>query len=653
MRKLYYILLISSLTAFFSSANAGNNPIQWNLLGSLPTQSQPNQSYAFSYRFTSNLPFTMPTPLYVATTPSTNEFTVVNACNGKKLAPKASCTVDIVFVPKTGGQQTFNVAMEYGKNKVILPTLTTNVASTSSPLQASVSLPFPTSILSNTTYYISFTFTNTSSTTITNLNIANSGNNTAGFSQVSNNCGSTLNAGASCTITGSFNTAATSGFVTAGLVYTSSGGSGTVNTATVVNNATGAQVRTFTLINNSNQAISFGFNGGAIPHSPSCSSDSNCPHGTHCRASTNLCYFSNPVPINGQYSLAANGGSNTVSITNYSDLPYVWSGGIAGRTGCPATGACATADCGSNGANNACPVGQGFSNPATLAEMTLQATATDNYDITAINGVNIGLSMGPTNNTPASTQPYFCGNPGNTTANNAQMGNCNWNLSSFVPTPASTSSTYIYVSDTTGHACTTTSGDCGAFAGTVCGISFGSGSLTKTCGRLLGFLNANQVCSFANTNFTYPNSGNNPGDPFFNCDSQISSSGSGGNPVPASLTPYSELSMYACATPNAAQSTLNSCYKSYGSTVNDCCGCVDWWTIPGVNVPQSATQSCGGNLNQFWTNTVEPTVSWLKKACPTMYTYQYDDASSKFTCNNLSSSVQNTVNYTVTFFTIS
>ena len=339
--------------------------------------------------------------------------------------------------------------------------------------------------------------------------------------------------------------------------------------------------------------------------------------------------------------MAANGGTDTVTITDYSTLPAIWSGGIAGRTGCAGTGACQTADCGSNGANNSCPVGQGFSNPATLAELTLERNIVDTYDITAINGVNIGLSMGPTNNTPVSTAAYYCGNPGSNVANNGLMGNCNWNLATFAPAPVST---YTYVTDTTGVTCSSTTPDCTGNPGTVCGISFNASAntLTKKCGMQLGFLNANQICSFANTNFTYPNNGKNPGDAFFNCDSQLPT-------PPATLGPYSDLGMYACATPNAAQSTLNSCYKNYGGTVTDCCGCVDWWNVAGVNVPQSATQSCGSNISTFWTSTVQPTISWLKKACPTMYTYQYDDASSKFTCDNLATSAQNTVNYTITY----
>lgn len=644
MMRLYSFVIFCLLTFCFSTVNArhGLDPVSFSFFGNLPAQTVPNQSYSFVYQFTSNLPFTMPTPFYVSTTASSNEFSVVNRCNGLKLAPHASCTVSIVFNPISAGTKTFGIAMEYGKNKVPLRNLTTVVSASNSQIQGIVSQPFPTAILSNVTYNIAFTFTNTGTTTANNVTVILNANNTPGFTETGNTCGSSLNAQDSCTLSGSYATAATSGSVSEGATLTSSVGNASVNTATIVDNSTGSEVRKFTFINNCTQAVSLGFNGGAIANSPVCHSTSECPYGSLCNPTTTICYYANPTPTNGIYTLAANGGTNTASITDYQDLPAVWSGGIAGRTGCSPTGSCQTADCGSNGENKACLISHGFSNPATLAELTLERKISDTYDITAINGVNIGLSMGPTNNVPASTQAYFCGNPGGAVANNMQMGDCNWDLTSFLPTPASNGTTYVYVNDTTSHACTTNT-DCTGFAGTVCGMSFNStaNTITKKCGIQLGFLNANQVCSFAHTNFNYPNNGLNPGDPYFNCDSQLT--------TPANLSPYSELSMYACKTPNAAASTLNSCYKSYGHTVDDCCGCVDWWTVSGVNVPQSATQSCGGNMNSFWTGTVQATISWLKKACPTMYTYQYDDASSKFTCNNIVGSSQNTVNYTITF----
>jgi len=39
----------------------------------------------------------------------------------------------------------------------------------------------------------------------------------------------------------------------------------------------------------------------------------------------------------------------------------------------------------------------------------------------------------------------------------------------------------------------------------------------------------------------------------------------------------------------------------------------------------------------------------LKDACPTAYTYPYDDMSSTFTCSNANEKGTNLVNYVITF----
>jgi hypothetical protein len=71
-------------------------------------------------------------------------------------------------------------------------------------------------------------------------------------------------------------------------------------------------------------------------------------------------------------------------------------------------------------------VGVGGQQPATIAEFTLQTQATDFYDITDINGANIGEQMGPL---PTSTQTpgavptfYWCSTPG---------GNCKFDYGTF------------------------------------------------------------------------------------------------------------------------------------------------------------------------------------------------------------------------------
>jgi hypothetical protein len=48
---------------------------------------------------------------------------------------------------------------------------------------------------------------------------------------------------------------------------------------------------------------------------------------------------------------------------------------------------------------------------------------------------------------------------------------------------------------------------------------------------------------------------------------------------------------------------------------------------------------------------VLPTIAWLKKSCPTCYTYPFDDMSSTFQCTNHKTSATgtNSIPYVITF----
>ena len=113
---------------FTQTALAGKDPISWKISsGSIPTITHLNNSYLIQYTFTSNLPFTMPTPLIIAKQPATgNEFTFADNCSNKKLASGQSCTVSIGFNPKSAGNKTASLTMSYGVTTVPLPTITTS-----------------------------------------------------------------------------------------------------------------------------------------------------------------------------------------------------------------------------------------------------------------------------------------------------------------------------------------------------------------------------------------------------------------------------------------------------------------------------------------------------------------------------------------------
>jgi hypothetical protein len=123
--------------------------------------------------------------------------------------------------------------------------------------------------------------------------------------------------------------------------------------------------------------------------------------------------------------------------------------------------------------------------PATQAEFTFSKTFIDFYDIEVINGIHMGVSMGPSN-TPGGVNPYQCGNPGSKYPNNNKLGSCDWNLSP-------PQNEYQWVTKG-GQQCKS---DSGCSNGDKCGISFNPGFanlLQVTCGKLLGYWSADQVC---------------------------------------------------------------------------------------------------------------------------------------------------------------
>ena len=65
----------------------------------------------------------------------------------------------------------------------------------------------------------------------------------------------------------------------------------------------------------------------------------------------------------------------------------------------------------------------------------------------------------------------------------------------------------------------------------------------------------------------------------------------------------------------------------------------------GLTYPNPANPVQTANPN--WLSHVLPTITWLKQACPTCYTYPFDDMSSTFTCADSSSNAS--LNYGVTF----
>lgn len=634
------VITANTLPLLFSlNAYAGKDPIGWSMSGNIPSITQIGQSYAINFTLVNNLPFTMPTALQVSNHSSpSNEVFMENGCAGLLLAPLQTCTVGLVLVPQTAGKKQLSVYMEYGRNKVqipITPISTVTQSASTSQLQGYASNPFPTAIKSNTSYTLSFTFKNNGSTALTGFIVNANADNTAGFTESTRtNCNSPLPAGGpDCVISGTYNTSATSGTVQVG--YTGTAGSLSANalTSTVVNNSTALGTRTFNFVNNCSQQIWFAFNGGGqniwgCTTSTDCDNLSGTPGAFDCNPSAHnaatgqngQCYWKNPAPADGQYALAATNGTQTVILTQhvYSPTPaqpIVWSGNIAGRTHCTSSG-CETADCG--GGTGACAVGVGFNQPAMQAEPTYQTNG-DSYDITGINGINVPMSIQPSNASQDATNPYTCGSPGitsNQVATGGTIGGCSWSFSP--PTLA-----YNWVADAGSTSCAANS-DCNQAGGEACGLkrsSINANSASLQCGKWLGYWTADEVCGI-NNGYTQA--------PYF-----CNASADGGEQF---------YQMYACT--GAVYGV--SCYTN--PNVSACCGCQNWQSAPSnllIPSDNSIVQQCNGSNNTTWQNNALGTLIWYKTACPSNYVYPYDDKSSSYTCTN--SATNNSVNYTITF----
>lgn len=435
-------------------------------------------------------------------------------------------------------------------------------------------------------------------------------------------------------------------------------------------------------------------NAGPPPADPSpcsgnictyCLTNADCITGASCSSLNHQCYWNTPAPSDAatnHYQLTAYSGSgapaqDSVTFTSYSSTngyALLWSGGVAGRTGCgggtanaPYVGAssCLTGGCNlgsdpgtDDSANGGCYLGQGFgssstasggANPVTQAEFTLVSITPDTYDVTIINGTNIPVNMYPITDgasaaiaSPATYgNPYQCGSSGSNTAtvmnpvdSTTTLGGCSWNFeNSFLTSNFPLNLAYRWVGNQTATSCLVDSTCTAINANYRCGLTStavgttGSGSAQTTCGTLLGYWSQDEICA---ANATY-NPTNNPSTEIVNC-----TAGSGGTFGGNTL-----INLLACTGP-----ANQSCYTA-GANPSICGGCTDWTHVSGVPSNASVITACTTPNSSYWVPNVLPGLNFLKEACPSAYVYPYDDKASTFTCPQ--NSGQSGVNYVVEF----
>lgn len=350
------------------------------------------------------------------------------------------------------------------------------------------------------------------------------------------------------------------------------------------------------------------------------------------------------------------------------------------RTGCSmqngqfncATGTCQTMP---NSATCLSPSGGGTGpvqpqSPFTKFEATIVETAGGDgvYDVSVINGMTVPVEVkafGPSTGNTANTV-YNCSSAGailQPETNNA-LGNCSWdfNPESTMLIP-SINSDFYWVTPGADDACTN---------GLNCGMSYSQypqpngnspGPVNRRQGGFLGFNPlVNDAAYIATAQWGSRNLfslygmgkqiprqyiGNNYGTTLVDGTSIVLP----GNTYPA----YNVLLSIPGISNNGS---LNSCYQIGNTFFEHCGGCIDW----NITLP---SEDCGNgspnykpNWNLDWTsNKISATVgsytplqaiAWLKQACPTAYSYQFDDPSSSFQCTQDGTTLLKT-SYQVTF----
>lgn len=282
-----------------------------------------------------------------------------------------------------------------------------------------------------------------------------------------------------------------------------------------------------------------------------------------------------------------------------------------------------------------------------------------------INGVSNALALGPSaasgkaagSAVPGGqggsiTTPYACGTAGSATAQTGTgatdsaytLPASTWALAPTAanfpaPVTDSPASYYAVVSPSNKAAPTVCSaqGTCSSSTtgDTVCGwnanyLSQASGN-QRVCGAFQQWASANQLWGWNQT-------AGNAGNTVFGFAT--------GN---ASGVTVGQLQL--CTNPAA---TIYSTYATQPPSTDTglACGGTNWDAANTVLTPAAAPITRPAvaytTANPTWVQYVYPTISWLKMACPTCYTFPYDDQSSTFNCEQgLNSQGTNQLDYTL------
>lgn len=649
-----------------SQSQEGHGRINGHVTTPLPAPIYVGVSYPVAFTFVNNGDASV-----TASAVNISGFTAgTNTCLSA-LAAHSTCEVSGNYTPSAAGQVTLGVTYVYSNGSVPLTTSTNaiNGSGTCHNVSANAGLPLPVNTLIHADNVVQFTFTNNcpaTTETIGSLNITSDstvspaptitqGQITPPSPLVA--CTGTLAPLATCAVYASVvpNAVYPAGndlTVSATLTY-NNGHVATASTSETVSPLTNdANQHYFMFTNQCSKEVWYGFNPGGTPPDPT----------------------ANAAWQDYQLDKQVTGAAPPTKILQISQYN---GGNIFGRTGCqtdsslPNYGICNTANCtAENNATGKCSYAP--LPPFTVFEenmYTAQSGTPDGvYDVSMVNGFNIPgqirslspyVPVGPT-----SDFSNTCGNSAGAIIQPAgsALGMCSWSFSPpsgaadcTAGTNTDNISNYYNVSyGTTNDGCTP-----GSCSGTdVCGMSQSLNSssvptgtpIYRHCGTFqgywvladwIGFSSASDWGTGSSCNlYAHYSMGDMLGISTYGYSTRFPNN----NPMPAATyadlygcVPTSQLSCYLNTGSNTCFNVPQDPYfalnTGYGFTYN-VCGCHNWNDSSSTPAAaQTAQSSQCTATNTLWENNVYDRILWLKEACPTAYSYQFDDKSSSFQCN--------------------
>lgn len=326
--------------------------------------------------------------------------------------------------------------------------------------------------------------------------------------------------------------------------------------------------------------------------------------GSSYNSNTNLCYYA----LDGKQSHVVQGDGNQTQFTyTYLDRKIVLSGNFA--FGSLETG----------------------TSPMEFTMLGINQDGSipqDTYDVSFINLINAPMMMipvaadGTTLNTNNDTSGYTCGAPGAPTGSSYARGSlrdygCAYDYASRFTSTDSNVSNIRFNTVANGGAVCSDEGNCSNTE--VCGLSYDSvngNNDTPTCGKRIGYWTYTSLCGASNNSFE-------------------------------------SIHMDINCSRDSQQATCPSMSSGWLGDVGNTCGVVNWDTNYSTTnlsgIPNTINTAVTPYVNADFASHVQPVLAPIKQACPTGYSYQFDDPFSTFQC---STQANTTYKYNMTNYEI-